>query len=866
MKVILITLKLYNLNKVLNKNMQPQLSSSKQLSTYVLRYLLTFLLLITVGCGYAARPKSVASNDDTIVTGIPRGFENLSQNTTTMVDLYYGGKPIGTTMATFNDNTIRFRDPRTVVALIPDLKNKESVITAFTGNLPNHSELVCMQGTLNTTCNTLMPDIAGVILNPENFRVNLFVNPSYLATPQQGAGLLPNSDAGFSYINSLSAATSGINMPQHNSQSSNIISNNVLAYGNSRLNADVAYGNSLNDPTQQELYLNQFNGAVYNGDWLYQGGMFNTPGNTFVSGQNILGASIGTTLDTVQDTSNNYGTQLQIFLPQAATVNIYKDGRLFVTARYPMGNQILDTSALPSGAYPILIEIRTDQGVLSRQTRFFAKTGMIPPANFPQYYLDAGYLQNNLFTNNAQIPTFSKQVIYETGLNFRLSSIFGANADFTGGKHSNFFTLGAFLLGNGFQIGPQIMTGSHNSKGLGIQALSNFGGLQSTFMVRQIWGAIKTAIPIIPANTDYDDVDPFVASEETSTQESANLGYQLGIATIGFNATRSKQETFPDTYSYGPTLLMTLFQGGGTTVNLNVFGAKTQDDVEVLGQINVYFNSEHWIQTADAGYRSISHADNRAPDTTALGDAGVYWRNYNAAQEGLQVGAQAHAERDTQNVGSTLNFNDRYGIVDATTNYTVAGNGTPGNIQYSAMATTHLAYDPEGAAVGGSQLGDTGVIVYIASPHPNDLFEVYVNDQLVEILRTDHATPIFLAPFATYRISVRDISEKFYNYDQSPQIVTLYRGNMRTLTWHAAQKIIIYGNVLQANGYPFAFRPITGAVEPAMTERNGDLQTEVFNDTHELKGYYANGNSCTIRLPRLKDKEAFDAVGALTCE
>jgi hypothetical protein len=808
-----------------------------------------------------------ASSNQLLTSGIPRGFENLNAQTRTLVDLYYGGKPIGSVMATFTDEIIRFDDPSSVVAKIPNIKNKENIIAALSGNLPNHSELVCAAGILSNTCNTIQPRIAGVILNPENFQVNVFVNPNYLTTPSLGTGLLPNSDAGFSYLNSLSAATTGISSPQHDSQSSNIISNNVIAYGNGRLNANVAYGNSLTDQSQQELYLNQFSGALYNGAWLYQAGMFNTPGNTFVSGQSVLGVSIGTTLDTVQNTSNNYGSQLQVFLPQAATVNIYKDGRLLATGRYPMGNQILDTSALPDGAYPVLIEIRTDQGVLSRTTRFFAKTIMLPPMNFPQYYLYTGYLQNNLFANNTQVPTFSKQTIYETGFDLRLGSMLGANADFTGSKYSNFLTIGTFLLGNGFQIGPQFMMGSHNTRGAGLQALANLGAFQSTIIIRQIWGTLKAGLPIIPnTNTTNDDIDPFVTSEETSTQESANLSYQLGIAALGFNATRTKQENFPDTYSYGPTLMLPLFQSGRTTINLNMFGAKTQNDLEVLAQINVYFSSDHWIQTADTGYRSIIDANNQAPDSTPFGDAGAYWRNYNAAQEGIQLGVQAHAERDTQNIGSALNFNDSYGIINATANHTLAGKGLPANNQYSAMASSHIAYDREGVAVGGAQLGDTGVIIYIASPHPGDLFEVYVNNQLVEIVRTNHATPIFLTPFATYQISVRDISNRFYNYDQSPQMATLYRGNMRTLTWRAAQKIIIYGSVLQDNGFPFAYRAITGAVEPAMTERNGLLQTEVFTDTRELKGYYANGKACTIRLPTLTQKQKFDAVGTLTCE
>lgn len=843
--------------------MQLQSSLANRRNIKILRWSLTFVLLVTLVVSYAAPAKNGKNSE--ITTTIPRGFENLSQTTTTIIDLYYGNRLIGTTMATFNDDTIRFQDPRAIVSKIPNLKNKESVIAALTGNLPNHSELICTQGVQSGQCNNLQPEIAGVILNPENFRANLFINPSFLTTPQVGLGLLPDSDAGFSYVNSLSAAVSGIRMPEHNLQSSNIISNNVLAYGNGRVNANVAYGNSLADQNQQEFYVNQLNGAVYNGDWLYQGGMFNTPGTAFVSSQSVLGASVGTTLDTVQDTSNNYGTPLQVFLPQAAVVNIYRDGRLLATGRYPMGNQILDTSALPDGAYQILIEIRTDQGILSRTTRFYAKTQMVPPANFPQYYLYAGYLQNNIFATNTQLPTFSKQAIYETGFNLRLASILGASADFTGSKHSNFLTLGTYLVGNGFQIGPQVMAGSHNSKGLGLQALSNLGNLQTTIMIRQIWGSIKAGIPIVPANGNNDDIDPFLTSQETSLQESANLSYQLGIATLGLNGTRTKQPGLPESYSYGPSLFMPLFQSRRTTVNLNVFGAKTQDDLEILGQISVYFSSDHWIQTANAGYRSISHADKRATDSTALGDVGAYWRDYNEAQEGIQIGVQGHVERDNKNVGSIMNFNNIYGIVNASANHTFASNGYAANDQYSAMAASHIAYANNQLAFGGSQLGDTGVVVYIVSPHRNDLFAVYVNDQLVEIVQTDHPTPIFLAPFQTYRISVRDISDRFYNYDQSPQIVTLYRGNMRTLTWHAAQKIIIYGNVIQPNGYPFSFRPITGAVEPAMTERNGTLQTEVFNDTKELKGYYSNGKSCTIDLPQLTQREAFDAVGTLTC-
>lgn len=811
----------------------------------------------------SSKPTAKIPAAPTIKVAPAKVLEKVPATAETIVDLYYGGQAIGEAYVQLTDTTVKFLDPQSVVEKLPNLKDKAEVLRALTGPLAMNSDLVCQNSQqIKTTCGVLTPKIAGVIYNPSNFRTDIFIAPEYLTTLTIN-GLLPNSDSGFSYLNQLSAVAAGTRTGGTSTDNYNLVANNTVAYQNARFNADVNYSNSQTNQNQEQLNVSRLN-AVYNfDDKEVQAGIINSHGNTFVASQNILGAMFSTTLDTVKDDSVNYGSLLQIFLPTPSTVNIYRDGTLLSSQRYPMGNQILNTTALPSGAYQVTIETIDDQGNRTRTTRFFAKTNQVPPKKYPQYYIDTGYLQENQFVNNRVLPGFRNEALYQAGMSMRVFTPLGVSADVTGADGYNFLTLGTYFIGDGFQIGPQAMLGSHDTQGAGLQAQSNIGSLQSTLFLRQVWSNENNVPQTVVV--DNNSVNNLASIEQTSTQLSFNMSYQLAKASLGFVSNLTRLQDSPDIYSYGPTLRVPLYSRGNTALDFSLTATKTQNDLQVLGQFTFYMMAKHWANTASAGYRNISQTDNTNQRSTGIGDVSSTWRHLDEAQQGIQLGVRGHAERDNNSVGASADYVNNLVGANASVTQAFANNGSSAGTQYSVNAESHFAYTPKQSSIGGGRNGDTGVIVYIASKHPGDKFEVYVNDQVEKVVESDEATPIFLAPFNTYQIRIRDISKRFYEYKQSPQTVTLYRGNIHPLTWKARTKTVLYGRLLQPNGKPLKIGLISGGVGPALTDADGDFQLEVYDDTQQLTSKLTNGRVCTILIPKLGENPGYVDVNNLTC-
>ena len=114
---------------------------------------------------------------------IPEGFESLFDDQSSLVDVYYGGRFLGAAMATFNPESIRFEDPAPLVDKIPNMLAPAEVLKALHGDIPTNQEFRCFY-TGQSNCGILDPEVAGVIFNEDNFRVDIFINPELLSVQQ----------------------------------------------------------------------------------------------------------------------------------------------------------------------------------------------------------------------------------------------------------------------------------------------------------------------------------------------------------------------------------------------------------------------------------------------------------------------------------------------------------------------------------------------------------------------------------------------------------------------------------------------------------------------------------------------------------
>ena len=156
--------------------------------TYALLWLqsrahLVFILIFS--CALTISHASDNSDDYQIKTkpGPPPGFEELANSQTTAVDIFYEGKLLGSSIATFTPTSIVLESPEEVVSFIPRISNKVEVTKSLSGELPINSDKVCLSD-IQRDCGYLEPPVAGVIYDESYYKLFVFINAFYL-TPRR---------------------------------------------------------------------------------------------------------------------------------------------------------------------------------------------------------------------------------------------------------------------------------------------------------------------------------------------------------------------------------------------------------------------------------------------------------------------------------------------------------------------------------------------------------------------------------------------------------------------------------------------------------------------------------------------------------
>jgi hypothetical protein len=823
--------------------------------------------------------KPIKADDEILIptsNAPPAGFEFLNEPIETIVDVYYAGGFLASVNATYTPTTIRFDNPDSFLSKISNLKNPQAVKQALTGEIATNSRLICPNQP-GPNCGFLKPKVAGVIFDADKFKVELFISPELLKPGAAPNPFIPAPNTGFSFVSHLYGATNGITSAgNRNANAYGLRATNDLGYKQTVLHSQLSY--SRDDFTDDDDNINSFHvdslnlGHYFHSKYVARAGILDTQGSTFIGNETYMGASVGTTLDTLQQDSSAFGTRIQVFLSSPSYVSIYRDGRLLASRFYQAGNQVLDTSTLPSGAYQIAIRIRDTQGNVTSQTRFFSKTSQIPPLEFPQYYASVGYLEKNQFDQNTTLPQFAKTPVFQLGYDRRVKSNWGFNSSVVGTNHVALSSAGVFFLGDGYQVNPQFLYGTDKENGIGLNLQTNLNNFNATMFARQIWAHNKSPVNEPVSFFDPEDISfvDILTAEQDSTQADLSMGYDFNKVYASINAHISKFANLPTIYSYGPDLRIPLLNNNGTNLDLHLNAARTRDDWQVMVQFTVYFTSSHWVNSTTAGYQSFNDSTGSnsqlEENSGFVGDTTLNWQNLNAAQEGTVLGVNGHVEPGRSSVGVDGQYTAPLGGVEANAQRNM-GSRVTANTQYSANFTTHVAYADHHTAVGGGRYSEnTGVIIDVESPESGDEFEVYVNDQIYQIVKTNSPTPVFLTPFKTYKIRIKSVGKRLYEYSQSPKTVTLYRGNFKSLEWQTRQKAILFGYVKTPSGEALKNTLIRGGVGINATDEDGSAQIELYDDTKQLTATLLNHQPCVIKVPTLKHNGSLTVDKNLICE
>lgn len=786
-------------------------------------------------------------------SGPPPGFEQLEQPREVLVDLYFGDRKIGDAFATAKQGTLRFSNAQDVIATIPNLKPAPELVQALTGDLPTNSNLVCSK-TNAAHCGSMAPPIVSIIYDEDRFRADIFVAPRYLGTVGRADPYLSAPTAPLSITSSLGAALSGATV---GTMVYNLQNRTVLGDRNARIRMTSSVASHLG------WMADELVGEVDRRDMRYSAGLFWAPGMDFTGQRRILGVGFGTQFDTLADRASIEATPLILFLAEPSRVEILVDGRLVTSGAYEAGNNELDSSALPDGAYTILLRIRSANGSVREERRFFVKNSQVAPIGRPIYFGYAGVLANS---EPHRLVSASRSAFYQLGGAWRLSRSVALDVGAMGTNGKTLVEAGAWLIAPLVRLRAAALASTAGDKGLLLQLGSGgHGPLNFTFDLRRIWTHRDQILFPLPSYViSFDSTAPTAPQLGNGSykQATGSLGYRLGPATLSLVGSYRADRGLPSDYSIGPSVDLPLLNHNGLQLMFTANAQRTSTTTAAFAGFQLLFNRGRLAVSASAGGASLGARDGTVPPANrAVGSLGAQYSSGGAPGTELSITAGADRNVNSSTVHASGTFDSRLADVRADVLHNLE---TPGGTQFGITVQSGAAASTHGMAIGANDVEQSAVILSVSGDARDVPFNVLVDDHPKGRIRIGERLSLFLPPYRAYRIRLVPSDSDPVMFDASTRTVTLYPGNVQTLRWTAQSYFTVFGQAISQSHKPIANALVRAGRSISESDSNGYFQIDVVRGDRITLGEL--GLNCDVDLGRITLKDDYAPIGKVVCK
>lgn len=796
-------------------------------------------------------------------TAPPPGFEGVEQHQRIRVSLYFMNQYLGFSYINIQEGRLRFEQPEQVLKKLSKVKNKKKILTFLKQSLALNLGCHSKKNAGLTRCQRLKQEALYLIYKPKREAIYLYLKTTYFKKPSAKHQIyfLANPSAGWSYLNKLGAAAS---FSQDNAPIAsylypimpnyyNIYSNNTLAYQNTSLIANLSQNNGISHGQYfqfQSLFAQQINL-----DKIYAGGYIVNPSSPFFQTQTILGLGVKTTLDTLKDAELITASTLVIFVPQAAQVNIFKNGQLIFSQFLEAGYQAINTSAFPNGGYELLIKIGSNL-ILHR---FFSKGSSLPPPELPQFYLLGGYLSNEMIVLNNCYSVFPRLLnvpMIQTGINARKSARMALFTDLLINSQQILLDFGStFFLGNTWIRTAGLISTKNN---YGLYAMLNTQRNKFNFNL------IATKIVYQNQTPNYYFLNNLIDND------SVSLGYQLSpYSLLGIQANYTKTLDQINTYSSGAFYQHYLGNFYGMTFFFNAVFNRTID----VGNTYNLSLSMNFSQGSFAGTESLllQNQNKNTPFNQATRPVVLQGSTVYSQQNEFGLG---HAFNEihsfspaASSVASTYNYTAPQGFLATYANFNQAqGRGSLG---YGGNFETEFAFSQGDFSFNGIQRSNSaGMIIRVESSEKlydkNARFALLDgNNRKVALIRANKKAFISLPGFTEQDYTLVNLSKTDYFIKNPSRHIILYPGNVGHYRWRVERRLIVMGRVLQSiSKEPLTNTWIHAGKNGIFTDSEGNFQLELAQKTKLLR---SDENNCQIQLPALNTEQAYFYLGEILC-
>lgn len=824
------------------------------------------IALLPSHVGYANQTQSPAQKPLFVIKNDPPpDFVALAKDVhqNTYVAVFYEGRFLGNTMASFDHEHIRFLNPQEVLSKIPNLQHRDELAADLTKTLPSNEDLICPYTVRKTVCHVLTPKTAAVIFNAEQYRADLFINSDFVAVKERRQGPLPPSSAGFSFLtqNILNATSVTQNQAYTWGNTS------VIADGNNRLTVGFGYSESRNSGvTTSTLNLSQATVGRFDGGRLYQAGMMTPDAGSLLNSQPIGGVSVQN-YGILPVSGDVQGSPLIVYLPLPATVVVRRQGQILAAVTLPAGKQQIDTQNFPEGSYNVTLEETNSLGQTTTETRFFVKQTSLPQYGTHNYMVAAGFLQKSTYNTTQQqqiyYPSFYNVPIFSYHELRTLNNQLGLSSSLLSSGSRHYLGEALNYYGDNWTISPGVGVSSALDSVVDLNLQYLFQHVSLGFQTMKVW-----------RSSDFNNIADLNQSAQTfyplSTnrlQALSNVTFFSGVNSValGMNWFEDFEGNRQESYHSEYDRMLKNSETGSFLMSIS-FDRTNQDNV---GMIGLTYNFYTPIVNGAAILRYDNQTQNTTgrhefyPDGSLNLNHNIFWDVGHA----LALSANSTVNHLNQTYGLNAQYTSPllFANIGLQQNQFASGYGT-NNTQFTSELQSTLAYANGRWSMGYSQGWSTGIILNIEAPKP-EMVRVYDNESYIGTFASGAPHPVFVQPYAIHRLTIQPMSGDLYSYDRNPQEVVLYQGNVQTVSWRLEKQYLLFAQVVDPHGQPMSNLLLNNQGEFDITDLGGYVQAGLTESTHLLRFNAEDGRACSVTLPQVNPENGVAVLKkALVCD
>jgi Mat/Ecp fimbriae outer membrane usher protein len=809
-------------------------------------------LLLALSCTVLATitriPAAAKENTGPIfTTEAPEGFANLTESQVLLVDVYFGGVRRGEAQIRFSPGSVTLLDAAATVALLPDVGDATSLISALSvAGLPPNAELVCGKTSDRSRCGRLNPDVAGVIFDRDRFRLDIFVNPRLLDVQRGNSDIyLPDPQGGIAVINSVGAVLSG--QSQTSARYYNFQNSLVIADGERRLRADLAYGSKLGFGAERVAF-----------EWdrpelRYLAGALWAPGSEIAGRRKLIGLGIESQIDTRLDKDELRGSPVVVYLERRARIDVLRDGRILHSAVYEAGNQQIDSSSLPDGSYDIVLRIEEPGSAVREERRFYTKSRRIPQKGRTDFYAYGGMLVKD-FDHGSIEP--SGRPYFQGGVMRRLTETWAIGGNVEASDHGGSVELGATWITPLMHLRAAAVIDFDGTYG-GIVQVSQSGTsrLNFNFDLRRIKG--QDTYPEAIHRYGSFSIGGF---EGGYSQIGGVVSYSLAHLRVLGTFLYRDDDNQRARYSVGPSLEWDILRKGPLMLTMRGDMTATERGEAAFVGIALRLLGNDNLLTARGGARASSLAEDSLSDGLVTAFSGAWSPSVAGGELALGAGFEHHPKQESAVLSA--DYRHPFG--------TVAGDLVHSERTLSKTTLYSLGFQSTMAAgagvvqAAGRTSAESLVVIRVNGARANDSFEVLVNEQTAGTVEGASPLTLTLPAYRAYEVRIRPTGAELVAYDSSSRKIGLYPGSVARLDWVSTPISIKVGRLIDAQGKPLAGATLSGRGAWAETGADGDFQIEAA-DNSPLLVTTSDGRTYILTLPAGDPKAGIARLGTIEC-